>query len=94
MDASVESAAWFVISEAVTNAIKHSEAELITVRIRTGDRLTMQVSDDGVGMTGSATGHGMTGMRDRVADARRRAEFRSGCRRWNRGGLLDPAACR
>ena len=49
-----------------SNAIKHSEAELITVRIRTGDRLTVQVSDDGVGMTGSATGHGMTGMRDRV----------------------------
>ena len=43
LDPSVESAAWFVISEALTNAIKHSEAELITVRIRTGDRLTVQV---------------------------------------------------
>ena len=67
MDPSVESAAWFVISEALTNAIKHSEAELITVRIRTGDRLTVQVSDNGVGMAGPTTGHGVTGMRDRVA---------------------------
>ena len=94
MDPSVESAAWFVISEALTNAIKHSEAELITVRIRTGDRLTVQVSDDGVGMAGPTTGHGVTGMRDRVATLGGELTFGAGRRRRDRGGLLDPAACR
>ena len=64
---SVESAAWFVISEAITNAIKHAQATTITVRVRTGRRLTVEVTDDGIGIPAAATGHGITGMSDRVS---------------------------
>jgi signal transduction histidine kinase len=64
---SVESAAWFVISEALTNAVKHSGAELVTVRIRADAQLVVTVSDDGVGIADDAVGHGLTGITDRIA---------------------------
>ncbi|MET0863043.1 MAG: histidine kinase, partial [Nakamurella sp.] len=46
----VESAAWFVISEALTNALKHAYADRVSVRIRADERLRVEVSDDGVGI--------------------------------------------
>jgi signal transduction histidine kinase len=64
---SIESAAWFVISEALTNTIKHAHAEHVTVRIRSGARLLVDVIDDGVGIGDQPGGHGVTGMSDRVA---------------------------
>ena len=64
---SVESAAWFVVSEALTNAVKHSGAAHVLVAVRAMERLEIEVTDDGVGMTPAATGHGLTGMSDRVA---------------------------
>lgn len=47
----VESAAYFVVREAVTNVVKHAEATAITVSIVAEARtaLTVTVSDDGVG---------------------------------------------
>ncbi len=57
--------AYLVASEAVTNALKHAQAGRIGVRLGTqGDRLTVEVSDDGVG--GVPDG-GLTALRDRVA---------------------------
>ena len=48
--ATVESAAYFVIAEALTNAAKHSGASLIRVDARVVDgRLRVEVSDDGSG---------------------------------------------
>ena len=64
---SIESAAWFVISEALTNTVKHSRAAQVTVRFRTADRLEIDVLDDGVGVPDRVGGHGLTGMSDRVA---------------------------
>jgi signal transduction histidine kinase len=65
--ASVEAAAYFVVSEALANISKHSKAMKagVTVR-RTGDRLTIQVQDDGVGGAQIADGSGLAGLRDRV----------------------------
>jgi signal transduction histidine kinase len=62
----VESAAYFVIAEALTNAVKHSAATRLTVDVtRDGDLLVVQVADDGVGGADLA-GSGLTGLRKRV----------------------------
>jgi signal transduction histidine kinase len=65
--ASVEAAAYFVVSEALANISKHSKAMKagVTVR-RIGDRLTVQVQDDGVGGAQIVDGSGLAGLRDRV----------------------------
>ncbi len=65
--ASVEAAAYFVVSEALTNVAKHADASkaVVTVR-RSGYRLTAQVQDDGVGGARVVEGSGLAGLRDRV----------------------------
>jgi signal transduction histidine kinase len=65
--ASVEAAAYFVVAEALTNVAKHAGASraVVTVR-RGGDRLTVQVQDDGVGGAIVEDGSGLAGLRDRV----------------------------
>ncbi|MYV71601.1 sensor histidine kinase [Streptomyces sp. SID2131] len=63
----VETAAYFVVSESVTNAAKHSSASAISVAVALeGARLTVRVEDDGTGGA-SETGSGLTGLRSRVA---------------------------
>nr|WP_043506742.1 sensor histidine kinase [Streptomyces glaucescens] len=63
----VETAAYFVVSEAVTNAAKHSSATAMEVRVAlTGARLTVRVEDNGEGGADPA-GSGLAGLRDRVA---------------------------
>ncbi|MGW1162625.1 CHASE3 domain-containing protein [Streptomyces sp. NPDC002513] len=64
----VESNAYFVVAEAVTNAVKHARASRIDVSLAFGDVLRITVADDGVGGVDRATaGSGMTGLADRVA---------------------------
>jgi signal transduction histidine kinase len=65
--ASVEAAAYFVVSEALANVAKHANATRASVTVRrSGDRLTIQVQDDGVGGAEVAEGSGLAGLRDRV----------------------------
>jgi signal transduction histidine kinase len=65
--ASVEAAAYFVVSEALANVAKHARATRASVTVRrVGDRLTVQVQDDGVGGAAVADGSGLAGLRDRV----------------------------
>jgi signal transduction histidine kinase len=67
LPAAVESTAYFVVSEALTNAVKHSQARGIAVRIgRAGDLLHIDVSDDGVGGAAANGGAGLRGIADRV----------------------------
>jgi len=62
----VESAAYFVVAEALTNAVKHSNASRLTVDVtRDGDHLVVQVADDGKGGA-TLSGSGLTGLRKRV----------------------------
>jgi signal transduction histidine kinase len=64
--APVESAAYFVVAEALANAGKHSRAKRVDVRIlRDGDVLTVEVSDDGVGGA-DPNGSGLSGLRRRI----------------------------
>lgn len=64
----VEATAYFVVSEALTNAAKHSGATSIAVvgRLRDG-RLRIEVSDNGQGGADGHRGSGLQGLRDRLA---------------------------
>jgi signal transduction histidine kinase len=62
----VEAAAYFVVAEALTNAVKHSTATRLWVRVeREEDRLAVEVSDNGRGGA-DPSGSGLTGLRKRV----------------------------
>jgi signal transduction histidine kinase len=63
----VQSTCYFVIAEALTNAVKHSQARHLTVRIRqeTG-QLQLEVRDDGVGGAQLNGGSGLRGIADRL----------------------------
>ena len=64
----VESTVYFLISEALTNVVKHAEATSAAVRIGVGESsLTVEVRDDGVGgAAGGTDGSGLSGLVDRV----------------------------
>jgi signal transduction histidine kinase len=75
LDPALESTAYFVVAEALTNAAKHSRASEVLVRLRrTETGLAVTVADDGAGGASLAKGHGLAGLNDRVEAA---------------GGLLD-----
>jgi signal transduction histidine kinase len=63
----VESAAYFVVAEALTNVARHSEAEHAAVSVvREDGVLVVEVRDDGVGGAEAEPGSGLAGLRDRV----------------------------
>lgn len=65
--AAVESAAYFVIAEALTNAVKHAAATTITVAGMSNEhRLVFDVTDDGIGGAGPRPAGGLAGLADRV----------------------------
>jgi signal transduction histidine kinase len=67
LPAAVEVAAYYVVSEALTNIAKHAHATSATVRVsRTGATVTVDVSDDGIGGTETGEGSGLRGLADRV----------------------------
>jgi signal transduction histidine kinase len=64
----VEIAAYYVVSEGLTNVAKYAQASEATVAIRSADRLvTVEISDDGIGGADAARGSGLRGLADRVA---------------------------
>jgi signal transduction histidine kinase len=63
----VEVAAYYVVAEALTNAVKHARPTAIRVAANVLDgRLRLSVRDDGVGGANPANGSGLTGLTDRV----------------------------
>jgi signal transduction histidine kinase len=68
LPAGVEATAYFVISEALTNVVKHARAEgaRVTARVERGE-LRVEVSDDGVGGARGGQGSGLEGLEDRVS---------------------------
>ncbi|MFE4582383.1 sensor histidine kinase [Streptomyces chartreusis] len=64
-------AAYRIVQEALTNVVKHSGARCAVVSVvEDGDRLTVEVVDDGSSATSSATGgFGLVGMRERAVAA-------------------------
>jgi signal transduction histidine kinase len=64
----LETAAYFVVSEALTNAAKHAHADRVVVRAQRCDgHVVVSVHDDGVGGALSSHGSGLDGIGDRVA---------------------------
>lgn len=64
----VESAAYFVVREALANVGKHSGADRAQVSARhEGGLLTLEVHDDGRGGADVSRGSGLTGLADRVS---------------------------
>jgi PAS domain S-box-containing protein len=64
---SIETAAYYVVSEALTNAAKHSEASELAVTVTTTDDvLRVRIEDDGVGGAEASAGSGLVGLIDRV----------------------------
>ncbi len=65
---SLEATLYFVVSEAITNAVKHSKARRICVSLgRSSEQAIIEVSDDGVGGADLSVGSGLRGLTDRVA---------------------------
>jgi signal transduction histidine kinase len=67
VDATAEVTAYFVVSEAITNARKHADATSIEVRAAASRGvLHVEVVDDGRGGATESAGSGLQGLRDRV----------------------------
>jgi signal transduction histidine kinase len=64
----VEIAAYFVVSEALTNVTKYANASAATVTLRRADGVVrVEIADDGVGGADPSRGSGLSGLADRVA---------------------------
>ncbi len=65
--AEIETATYYLVSEALTNTAKHAQATEANVAVRTyDDLLVVEVADDGVGGADPAAGSGLRGLSDRV----------------------------
>ena len=69
LPAAVDLSAYRIVQEALTNTLKHAAADRVQIRIRYGDRLQLEIRDDGSGPGNGAansSGSGLIGMRERV----------------------------
>jgi signal transduction histidine kinase len=66
LDEEVDHAAYRIVQEALTNAVRHAEGDRVRVRVRRGeDALVIEVADNGWAHD-VTPGRGLTGMRERV----------------------------
>jgi PAS domain S-box-containing protein len=78
----VEVAAYYVVSEALTNAAKHARASVVRIAVQAEDStLELVVRDDGVGGADPRRGSGLIGLRDRVETLGGTIEIASGPRK-------------
>jgi signal transduction histidine kinase len=74
----IEATAYYLVSEALTNATRYAEASSVEVRLTSSDgRLRVEVADDGRGGAQAAAGSGLRGLADRVEALRGRFELES-----------------
>jgi signal transduction histidine kinase len=67
---SVEVTAYYVASEALTNAVKHAQASEVRITVDVDDGwIVLTIGDDGVGGADASAGSGLIGLHDRVAAA-------------------------
>jgi signal transduction histidine kinase len=68
LPAPVETSAYFVVTEALTNAAKHARCSFAQVGVRVEEgAVTVEVRDDGVGGADPSAGSGLRGLADRVS---------------------------
>ena len=90
LPAPIEAAAYYVVCEVVTNAVKHAMAKRIRVSVcQKRQRLAIDVQDDGIGGARRTTGSGLQGLADRVEalDGRFRVQSAKGKGTWIRAYL-------
>jgi len=64
----LEAAAYFIVCEGLTNAVKHAHAsQVVVTATRQNGSLVVSVADDGVGGALPVAGSGLAGLADRVA---------------------------
>ena len=74
----IEVAAYYVVSEALTNAAKHSRASRVEVDVGVADdTLRLLIRDNGVGGADPSRGSGLIGLSDRVEAVGGRIEVTS-----------------
>ncbi|WP_433303831.1 sensor histidine kinase [Actinoplanes sp. CA-030573] len=79
LPAEVESTAYFLVSEGLTNAAKHAGAGTVTVRLALDETgLVVEVRDDGGGGAAARAGSGLEGLADRLATLDARLTIESG----------------
>ncbi len=93
---SLETTAYYVVSEAVTNAVKHSGASeiVVTIRKRPTAGLDIMIVDDGIGSADPSVGSSLTGLVDRVEAMGGRFAIESPPQRGTKTSVefpLDPA---
>jgi signal transduction histidine kinase len=63
----LEVAAYYVVSESLTNAAKHAQADRATVEVGVADdSLIVEITDDGIGGADAERGTGLRGLADRI----------------------------
>ncbi len=68
LPALVEVAAYYLVAEALTNAVKHAQASSASIRVAAEDGLVViEIADDGIGGATVERGSGLLGLADRVA---------------------------
>lgn len=68
LPAAIEVAAYRIVTEAMTNAARHSDASTIVVRVACGAALTVEIADDGTPGPTWTAGLGINDMCERVAE--------------------------
>ena len=82
----VEVTIYYLVSEALSNAVKYAGASAVRVEVAQGaDRVVAEVADDGAGGADPAAGSGLAGLSGRDRGARRHARRRSARRARARG---------
>ena len=67
LPAALETAVYFICSEALANVAKHARAAHVDIRVQSqGDLVTVLIADDGVGGASLLAGSGLKGVADRV----------------------------
>lgn len=69
VDAGLADHAEAVVTEAVSNAVRHAEATEVSVDIRVADELCIDVVDNGRGIAGPITESGLANLRHRAEEA-------------------------
>jgi signal transduction histidine kinase len=74
----IEVAAYYIVSEALTNAAKHAHASVVHVGVKAQDAFVrLSIRDDGIGGADPTRGSGLIGLRDRVETVGGRMEIAS-----------------
>jgi signal transduction histidine kinase len=68
VDATLADHAEAVVREAVSNAVRHANAQNLTINVRVEDELAIEVIDDGCGMPDNVTASGLNNLRHRASE--------------------------